>query len=166
MDAASVTKYRPFTGCIFKETIMRIQQWITMLGTLAFFALASCASTSSGTPATYGYGSSDYGVVQSIEVVKKEHGLGLGAVAGAVVGGVLGHQVGEGRGNTAATIAGAAGGAYAGNEIEKRNRAAGEIYRLHVRLDNGATQAFEQESSPNLRVGDRVRIVNGSVQPA
>ena len=145
---------------------MRINKWVTALSTLALFAMASCASTSNTTPVTSTYNTTEYGVVQSIDLVKKEHsGIGVGAVAGAVVGGLIGHQIGSGRGNTAATIAGAAGGAYAGNEIEKR-RADDEVYRLQIRLDNGSIQSIDQQSNPSLRIGDRVRIVNGTVQPA
>jgi outer membrane lipoprotein SlyB len=150
----------------FWENFMRIYKWVIASSALAVFALTSCASTSNTAPATSTYGATEYGVVQSIDMVKKDHsGIGVGAVAGAVVGGLIGHQVGSGRGNTAATIAGAAGGAYAGNEIEKR-RADNDGYRLQIRLDNGSIQTIDQETNPSLRIGDRVRIVNGTAQPA
>jgi outer membrane lipoprotein SlyB len=142
---------------------MRIHKWVTALGALAVFALASCASTSNTAPATSTYGANDYGVVQSIDLVKKEHsGIGVGAVAGAVVGGLIGHQIGSGRGNTAATIAGAAGGAYAGNEIEKR-RADDDIYRLQIRLDNGSIQTIDQQT---IRIYVSAIASASSMEPA
>jgi outer membrane lipoprotein SlyB len=59
------------------------------------------------------------GTIQSIEVVPRKQGLGLGTLAGAAIGGIVGNQVGGGTGRTVATVAGAAGGAYVGHEIER-----------------------------------------------
>lgn len=100
------------------------------------------------------------GAVQSIDLVPRSKGIGLGTLAGAAVGGLLGHQVGGGGGKTAATVAGAAGGAYVGHEMEKR-RKAGEIYKVTIKMDDGTTQSFAQENAPQLNPGDRVRITNG-----
>ncbi len=100
------------------------------------------------------------GSIQSIDLVPRSQGLGLGTLAGAAVGGLLGHQVGGGTGRTVATAAGAAGGAYVGYEMEKR-RKAGEIYKVTIRMDDGTTQSFAQENAPQLNPGDRVRITNG-----
>ena len=86
---------------------------------------------------------------------------GLGAVLGGVAGGVLGHQIGNGRGNTAATIAGALGGALVGNNIEKANDR--DRYRVDVRLDGGAHLEITEVGEGELRVGDRVRVVNNRV---
>jgi len=118
---------------------------------------------------------SEYGVVQSIDLVQQGNtgntgiggsGIGIGTIAGAVVGGLLGHQVGSGRGNTVATIAGAAGGAYVGNRVENRTQQqrTADVYRLGIRMDNGSYQTLTQNTIADLRVGDRVRIDNGSVQ--
>lgn len=105
---------------------------------------------------------SDAGRVVAIDVVRGSGSTsGGGAVLGGIVGGVLGHQVGSGRGNTAATVAGAVGGAVVGNEVEKR-RSDDERYRVIVQLSNGRETAFEQDSLNGLRVGDRVRIVEGN----
>ena len=101
------------------------------------------------------------GTIQSVDIVPRSQGLGLGALAGAAVGGILGSQVGGGRGNTAATVAGAAGGAYVGHEMEKRQRADNKIYKVTIRMDDGTTQAFAKEAEPAIRPGDRVKIVNG-----
>jgi outer membrane lipoprotein SlyB len=105
----------------------------------------------------------DYGRVVAIDVVGGPgRTSGGGAVAGAIIGGVLGHQVGSGRGNDVATAAGAIGGAVAGNEIEKR-RNEGEAYRVTVEFRDGRQASFTQDSPNGLRVGDRVRIVDGRV---
>jgi outer membrane lipoprotein SlyB len=125
------------------------------------------ASTTSASPSVSGSGVvSGYGVVQSIDMVPREKaGIGLGSVAGAVVGGVLGNQVGQGRGNTAATIAGAAGGALAGRQLEQNTRSS-QVYRVTLRMDDGSIQTLLQETAPNVRIGDRVRVANGAiVQP-
>jgi len=126
---------------------MPIQQWIVMLGALALVALASLPAT----PLQHlRSGASDYGVVQAIEWSRRSPALASARWRG-VVGGVLGIRSAKGVANTA-HYRGAAGGAYAGNEIQKRNSAAGEVLPLHVRLDNGATQTFDQEKQHHLRV--------------
>jgi len=106
---------------------------------------------------------SDSGRVVAIDVVRGSGGsTGAGAVLGGIVGGVLGHQVGSGRGNTAATVAGAVGGAVVGNEVEKRRNDGDERYRVIVQLRDGRETSFEQDSLDGLRVGDRVRIIDGN----
>jgi outer membrane lipoprotein SlyB len=104
----------------------------------------------------------EYGVVESIGLTRDGATTsGLGAVLGGVAGGVIGHQIGSGRGNTAATIAGAVGGALVGNEVEKARPQ--DRYRIIVRLDSGATLAVSEVDEGQLRVGDRVRVVNNRV---
>lgn len=103
-----------------------------------------------------------YGTVTNVEMVRTGGG-GTGGVAGTaiggVAGGVLGNQVGGGRGRTAATVAGAIGGALIGNAIERNRTApAMDVYRVTVRLENGAMQSFDYQQAPNVRVGDRVRV--------
>ncbi len=105
------------------------------------------------------------GTIQSVEVVPRKQGLGLGTLAGAAVGGIIGNQVGGGTGRTVATAAGAAGGAYAGHEIERRRRADDQIYKVTIRMDDGSTQSFAQEAAPSVRQGDRVTITNGVLSP-
>jgi outer membrane lipoprotein SlyB len=152
-------------------------RWFTGLAALA--TLGGCASD----PYYYNYGDSryseppryysapppaygsvaytDYGRVVGIEAVGRAGGsTGAGAVVGGIVGGVLGHQVGSGRGNDAATVAGAIGGAVAGNEIEKR-RSSDDHYRITVEMRDGRTATYAQESLNGIRVGDRVRVVDG-----
>jgi outer membrane lipoprotein SlyB len=100
------------------------------------------------------------GRVVAIDVVRREGGIGAGAVVGGIIGGVLGHQVGSGRGNDLATAAGAVGGAVAGHQIEK-NRAGGEQYRVIVQMRDGREASFLQDSLDGIRVGDRVRVDGG-----
>jgi outer membrane lipoprotein SlyB len=108
----------------------------------------------------------EYGVVEYIELIRAGTGepSAVGTILGGIAGGVIGHQIGSGRGNTAATIAGALGGAYAGNAIERANEA--DRYRIAVRLDNGARIDFTEVGEGELRVGDRVRVVNHRVYRA
>ena len=108
-------------------------------------------------------GAADHGRVVAIDVVRgegpeKDHSTTAGTIIGGIAGGVLGHQIGSGRGNTAATIAGAVGGAVVGNQVERANER--DRYRAIVRLDSGGTVAFNEFGEGELRVGDRVRIVN------
>ena len=104
------------------------------------------------------------GSVTRIDIIQTEsRNSGGGAVLGAVLGGVIGHQLGGGRGRNLTTGAGVIGGAIAGNNIENRNRADNEIYRVTVSLDNGRTQQFDYQDIEDLRVGDRVRIEGGQI---
>lgn len=141
----------------------------SVMALAAVLALGACADmNTANSPSTYPQPSnssrvySDYGVVQSIDLVRQGGtGVGAGAIVGAVVGGILGNQVGGGDGKTAATVIGAAGGAYAGNEIEKRNQAQGDAFKLTIRMRDGSYQTLTQTSNADIRVGDRVRVENG-----
>ena len=130
---------------------------------LAAEMLCACAAPDP----SYGYPVSEqrieYGVVERIDLFRegRSEPTGLGAVLGGIAGGVIGHQIGSGRGNTAATVAGAIGGGLIGNEIEQSNE--GDRYRITVRLDDGASLAITEIGEGELRVGDRVRVVNNRV---
>ena len=107
----------------------------------------------------------DCGRVESVQPVQTQASpSGVGVVGGAVVGGLLGNQVGGGTGKTLATIAGAVGGGFAGNEVEKRTRSA-TTYQVRVRMEDGQSRNFPYNSQPNWRQGDRVRVVDGYLQP-
>jgi outer membrane lipoprotein SlyB len=97
------------------------------------------------------------------EVEKAGQASGGGAVAGAVIGGVLGHQVGGGRGKDVATVLGAIGGGVAGHQIEKNVRTTKE-YQVVVRYEDGTQGLFTQDTPPNWRPGDKVKIINGAIQ--
>jgi len=133
--------------------------------------LTGCAS--SGPSYNNGYNSGynnsasmGYGTIESIQVTQAENRTsGGGAVVGALVGALAGNQVGSGSGRTAATVAGGVAGAAIGNNVEK-NRNAGngqEMYQLNVRMDNGEYRTVVQDSVYDLRVGNRVRLVDGRV---
>jgi outer membrane lipoprotein SlyB len=106
------------------------------------------------------------GVVERIELFREGQSspTGLGAILGGVAGGVIGHQIGGGAGNAAATILGAVGGSVVGNNIE--HASARDRYRITVRLDGGGRLEETEVGEGELRVGDRVRVVNDRVYRA
>jgi len=106
------------------------------------------------------------GNVESVRTItQRAEGSGLGAAGGAVIGGLLGNQVGGGNGRTLATAAGAIGGAVVGNQVEG-NMKATTSYEIRVRLDDGTLRTFRQNSQPQWRSGERVRIVKGKLRSA
>lgn len=131
---------------------------------------AGCASKApqpyASAPQAQSAQSESYGTIQSIELVQSggESGSsGTGVVAGGLLGGLLGNQVGSGSGRTAATVAGAVGGALVGNEVEKNRTTTSDMYRINVRLDNGSYRIIVQGDSADLRVGNRVRVIDGHI---
>lgn len=109
--------------------------------------------------------STTYGTIDSITVTRgaSNSGMGTGAVVGGVVGGLLGNQVGSGSGRTAATAAGAIAGAVVGNEMQKNRTYDRDMFQISVRMDNGEYRTVVQDSVSDLRVGNRVRLVDGRV---
>lgn len=105
----------------------------------------------------------DCGVVSAINRVEvKGEGNYVGALAGGVLGAVLGSQIGKGDGRTAAQVAGAVGGAVAGREIQRRSNRT-EHFEVLVDMRQGGQQTVTFENPPELAVGDRVKLVNGSL---
>jgi outer membrane lipoprotein SlyB len=103
------------------------------------------------------------GTVESVrEVTQDGKTKGIGAVAGGAVGGVLGHQLKHE--SKLVTLVGAAAGAFIGNEAEKRQNAT-KHWELTVRLDDGTTQTIASETAPFWHPGDRVRLLEGKLQP-
>ena len=103
------------------------------------------------------------GVVEAVNQVDvKGDGSYLGTIGGGVVGALLGSQVGSGNGRTAAEIAGALGGAYAGREVEKNTRKTAH-YEVLVRLQNGGAQTVSFPADPGYRVGEKVRLTDGTL---
>jgi uncharacterized protein YcfJ len=102
-------------------------------------------------------------VVEHIDLYREGGGapLGLGAVIGGIAGGIIGHQFGAGVGNTAATIGGALAGGLVGNQIERSS--ARDRYRITVRLDSGGTITTSDVGEGELRIGDRVRVIDGRI---
>jgi outer membrane lipoprotein SlyB len=105
----------------------------------------------------------EYGVVEHIDLYREGSGapLGLGAVIGGIAGGIIGHQFGAGAGNTAATIGGAVAGGVVGHQIERSN--GHDRYRITVRLDSGGTITTSDVGEGQLRIGDRVRVIDGVI---
>ncbi len=155
--------------------MMNMNKLASVFSLAAVLALGACgptnnagtrSSSSSAYPSSNNSSSaySSSGVVQSIDVVKQDTAdskIGVGTIAGALVGGIVGNQVGRGNGNTAATVIGAAGGAYAGHQIEKQNQQQIDVYKITIRMNDGAYQTVMQNTSGDLRVGDRVQIDGG-----
>lgn len=149
----------------------------SMLGLAAVgvLALAGCASTSPN----YGYGSPspgyspqaaciDCGIVTRIDVIGSGRSApsATGAILGGIVGAVAGHEIsdktGGSKGNrNVAAAAGAAAGAVAGNAIQ--NRATGDTYDIHVRLDDGRSVVINQRDLGGIRENTYVRLANGKV---
>jgi outer membrane lipoprotein SlyB len=105
----------------------------------------------------------DCGKVTTVQMVEQEgEGTGLGAVAGGVVGGVLGNQIGRGTGRKIATVAGAAGGAYVGHQAEKSMKST-KRWDVAVRMESGDTRMFSFDREPIVRVGDYVKVRDGTL---
>jgi outer membrane lipoprotein SlyB len=116
-------------------------------------------------PAAVAPACKDCGTITGIrEVAKPGRASGAGAVAGGVIGGVIGHQLGGRDHRTAGTVIGAAGGAVAGHVIEKKARE-GRTWEVGVKMDDGASRVFHQDSHPSWSAGTRVRVVNGALAP-
>ena len=88
----------------------------------------------------------------------------VGSIAGGVLGAAVGSQFGKGDGRTAAGVAGAVGGALLGREVE-RNGNRREHFEVVVRLNGGGEQRIPYDGPPPVKVGDAVRIVDGTLQP-
>lgn len=103
------------------------------------------------------------GVIADIRQITHEgQGSGLGAIAGGLLGGLVGNTVGNGNGNVLTTIAGAVGGGVLGNSIEKtQHETIG--YRISVRMEDGTTRVVHSSTLPPWRIGDAVRLSNGSI---
>lgn len=134
--------------------------------------VTGCASNSSQPYSGGGYSDSGYntasmgyGTIESIQVTQANgRTSGAGALLGGVVGALAGNQVGSGSGRTAATVAGGVAGAAIGNKVEgNRNMTGQEMYQINIRMDNGEYRTVTQDSVYDLRVGNRVRLVDGRV---
>lgn len=126
----------------------------------AAMLVAGCASNSPSNS------NAQYGVVKSINpTTETSSGVNVGTVVGGVIGGLVGHQFGSGRGNTATTVAGAVGGAVIGTQVDNNSNA--QMFKVGVRMQDGSFESVNQKGSvADLRVGQRVKIVDGEVQPA
>jgi len=107
------------------------------------------------------------GVVESVREIKQaaEKSNGVGPIAGGIAGAVLGNQFGKGMTRNVITVVGAAGGALAGTAIEKNVRATTH-WEITVRLDDGSHRTMNSDVQPFWRGGERVRLLDGRLQPA
>jgi outer membrane lipoprotein SlyB len=104
------------------------------------------------------------GIVQDVHAEKRKgKGGAAGIVGGALLGGLLGHQIGGGAGNTVATVGGAAAGGYVGNEVQK-NVNSRTVWATTVRMKDGSTRVFEQETRPPWTRGMPVRAAGRSLR--
>jgi len=107
-----------------------------------------------------------FGTVESVKEVTTpgDGSSGVGAIGGGIAGAVLGNQFGHGTGRSIMTVLGAAGGALAGKEIEKQHNAT-KRWDVTVRMDDGAYHTLSSPSLPYWHAGDRVRFLDGKLQP-
>lgn len=144
---------------------------ITLLS--ASLALAGCATSSPGYGPGYGGGGGpgygarqcyDCGTVTHIERLSDGSPNVAGPLLGGVVGAAAGREIARrntdsaGRRN-AAIAGGAIAGAVAGNAIQ--NRAEGQGYRVHVRMDDGRSVTVDQDDAGGIREGSYVRVRDG-----
>ncbi|KQW87331.1 hypothetical protein ASC94_28505 [Massilia sp. Root418] len=144
---------------------MKTTQTVAALMIAASALITGCSSTPVNST-NYSTASNDstYGVIDAIQIVRIDPATsGVGAVTGGLVGALVGNQVGSGSGRTAATAAGAIGGALVGNNVERNRNQPYDAYQITVRLDNGEYRTINQDSVYDLRVGNRVRMVDGRV---
>ncbi len=104
-----------------------------------------------------------YGTIQSKRLVKiKRHegagaGAGLGIAGGALGGALIGNAVSSGnKGQVIGGAIGALAGGLAGNAIQNRNVDGCEYT---IALDEGGTVAITQGKTPELSVGQRVKVI-------
>jgi len=115
---------------------------------------------------------SECGVVERIDTVDRDDGIGVGAVAGGVLGGIAGGAIGDKvadedskTGAIAGGVAGAAAGAYAGHKVQEHYNRDKDAYRITLRMDDGSSRTVTQNENPGFSKGSRVRIDNGKVVP-
>jgi outer membrane lipoprotein SlyB len=105
--------------------------------------------------------------VQAVREVKDAgESTALGPIAGGIAGAVLGNQIGKGHGSQKViTVLGAAGGAFAGRAVEKQARGTTH-WEVDVRRDDGAAETVRSDVAPSYQPGQRVRLIDGRLQPA
>ena len=99
----------------------------------------------------------------------KQFGTVLGAVSILALGacGTTGGPFGGLGSNSAGAQTISAGNAYAGNGVVRTIEVLGsDLYRFTIHMDNGGRQTLTNKSTAGYKVGDRVRIENGNLQPS
>ena len=105
----------------------------------------------------------DCGVIANVRQVTNEgKGTGAGAIIGGIAGAALGSNVGRGNTRTIASIAGAVGGGLLGNSVEK-SQSKTVSYQITVRMEDGTSRTIAADTMPSWRIGDKVKLVSGSI---
>ena len=136
----------------------KVISFILLLGFLSGCSLHSGSAYEQGEMGEPAYFKK--GVILSVRDIKiKGKESGVGAVAGAATGGLAGSTLGD---NTATRALGALGGAVVGglvgNTAEKLITG-GNASEFIVQPDKGEPYSLVQVNDENLRVGDRVLIM-------
>jgi outer membrane lipoprotein SlyB len=100
----------------------------------------------------------EYGVVEGVKAAVTEGDGGTGAAVGAIAGGLAGTHIGQGKGQILGVIGGVLLGATAGKSIDKQSGRQ-DVVEVLVRKQNGTLIAVIQGPDQNLRVGDRVALI-------
>ena len=134
-----------------------LQRWMLVL--LGAVMITACANQPTST-VTY------YGTIENITLTRagSTDPINVGSVLGGIAGAVIGYQFGGGVGKGLLTAAGAVGGAMLGNEVQKSQDR--DRYQITVRLEGGGTLVVSEVDEGQLRVGDRVRVVEHGVHRA
>ena len=118
------------------------------------------------------YANVRYGTVAAIEPLggQAQRSSGAGAIAGGLIGGVIGHEIGRDMGGPRSdggkvgAVLGAFSGAVIGDQVERDGNRGPAGYRIWIRLDGGGDQSLQVGNPGDLRVGERVRFVDGQLQ--
>ena len=159
VPAPTVAAPTPVTKVVIKHVTVRDEPRPLRSDSRATFS--ESAYVSAPAPATC----QECGFIESVQWTGHENlGSGLGAVAGGLIGGGLGNRIGQGNGRTVATVAGLISGAMIGHNVENaRSRPA--TWQTVVRFEDGNTRVFNSPNEPIWRSGERVRLINGYLQP-
>lgn len=139
----------------------------------AYPAYPSQGGYYSGNEPGYGgrYANARYGTVAAIEPLGGQaRSSGAGAIAGGLIGGVIGHEIGRDMGGPRSdggkvgAVLGAFSGAVIGDQVERDGNRGPAGYRVWIRLDGGGDQSLQLANPGDLRVGERVRFVDGQLQ--
>lgn len=136
---------------------------LTLVGVLAF---AGCAPNFSptayqphevGQPAQVYHGTVVQKKLVHVEGTRSGKGLLAGAILGAVAGSALGGDT-EGRiaGGAIGSVVGGTAGHVAEQQLTEQN-----AFQYLIRLTNGRTISVVQGLTPELHVGDKVRVIVG-----
>jgi outer membrane lipoprotein SlyB len=145
-----------------RRLVMICRYWVVSIACVVL--LCGCSNDFSGDrydSANVGEISrTDSGVVVSLRKVKlKTNEMGIGTVLGAVGGGLVGSAFGGGNAKFLTAAAGAVAGGAAGHAVENREQ---DGVEYTIKLDSGAIVTIAQGVTPQISVGQQVRIINSN----